>query len=322
MLSILISCVPTKKYNDIMNKAERTASERDKLSSELSLKNGQLEDCNTEKENLNAKNVTLNKKLEGYDIENRDLKSSLDDCRYSKSKLLNDKDNILSKASETENDLTNQLSEKKRELNKITAEQALLSKQLGGQKEELRLMQDLLDKKASRIQELEDMLSSKEKALQDLKQNISNALKGFSSDEINVEDKNGKLYVSLSEKLLFSSGSYEVDSKGREALNALASALKNQKDFEIVVEGHTDNVPIKGSTCLIDNWDLSAKRATSVARILLKNKEIPASIVSASGRSESLPVAANNTAEGKAKNRRTEIILSPNLDKLFSILAN
>lgn len=140
------------------------------------------------------------------------------------------------------------------------------------------------------------------------------ALKGVNEGDLSIEMKNGKVYVTLSNKLLFTSGSTVVDEAGKNALSKLANVLNDNKDIHVMVEGHTDTD--KG----LDNWDLSVKRATSIVRILSDDYKVDPTRVTASGRGEFMPVASNKTAEGKGKNRRTEIILTPNLDELFTIL--
>ncbi len=171
-----------------------------------------------------------------------------------------------------------------------------------------------------KVRELEHIMANKDKAVQDLKNKISNALLNFKENDITVKVKNGKVYVSLAEQLLFGSGSIDVDSKGVAALQQLAKAIKDQKDINIMVEGHTDNVPIsKKSQYMSDNWDLSVMRATSITKILTK-AGVSDKQITASGRGESMPLAANDTPQNKQKNRRTEIIITPNLDELFKIL--
>jgi len=164
------------------------------------------------------------------------------------------------------------------------------------------------------------VLAAKDKAVQDLKNKITGALLNFKEGDITVKVKNGKVYVSLAEQLLFGSGSIEVDSKGVTALQQLAKAIKDQKDINILVEGHTDNVPIsKKSQYMNDNWDLSVMRATAITKILTK-AGVSSQHVTPSGRGEYMPLAANDTPQNKQKNRRTEIIITPNLDELFKIL--
>lgn len=177
-----------------------------------------------------------------------------------------------------------------------------------------------LSEREKKVKELETILENKDKAVQELKNKITNALLSFKENDLTVEVKNGKVYVSLAEQLLFNSGSTTVDPKGVTALQQLAKALKDQKDIHMMVEGHTDNVPIsRTSTYLNDNWDLSVLRATSIIRILTKAGVSPDQITAA-GRGEFAPVASNEKAEGRQKNRRTEIIITPDLDELFKLL--
>ncbi len=181
-------------------------------------------------------------------------------------------------------------------------------------------MSNSLAEREKKVHELEQVLANKDKAVQDLRNRISNALLSFKENDITVQVKNGKVYVSLAEQLLFGSGSVEVDSKGASALQQLAKAIKDQKDINIMVEGHTDNVPISRKTQYMnDNWDLSVMRATSITRILTRAGVSPQQIT-ASGRGEFVPLAANDSPQSKQKNRRTEIIITPNLDELFRIL--
>jgi chemotaxis protein MotB len=182
-----------------------------------------------------------------------------------------------------------------------------------------RLAADLKVREA-RLTELTKSLAEKDKAVNDLRTRVSKALLSFNSSDLQVKLKDGKVYVSLSEQLLFKSGSTKVDPKGQEALKQLAAVLQEQKDVNVVVEGHTDNVPItRGTAGLADNWDLSTLRATEIARLLTSGGVAPARIT-ASGRGQYVPVASNDTPQNKALNRRTEIILTPKLDDLFQIL--
>jgi len=171
-----------------------------------------------------------------------------------------------------------------------------------------------------KIRELEKILEEKEQAVNSLKSKVSEALLNFKENDLTVEIKNGKVYVSLAEQLLFGSGSIKVDQKGVTALQQLAGVLKENQDINIVVEGHTDNVPVsKTSQYMKDNWDLSVMRATSIVAILTESG-VAAERITASGRGEYIPITSNETAESRKKNRRTEIILTPKLDELFQIL--
>jgi len=171
---------------------------------------------------------------------------------------------------------------------------------------------------AKRLKDLQTLIQSQKDIVNKLKKTVADALVNFKPDELSVSIKDGKLYVSLQEKLLFKSGSAVVDPKGKEALQSLAAVLNTTQDISVVIEGHTDNVPMKGK--YEDNWSLSTERATSIVRILTNDYKVDARNVIASGRSEFYPVADNTTTEGKAKNRRTEIILSPNLSELFKLI--
>ncbi|MCC5923721.1 MAG: OmpA family protein [Crocinitomicaceae bacterium] len=176
-----------------------------------------------------------------------------------------------------------------------------------------------LAEREKRIEELERIISEQDSIARRLNQILREALLGFQSDELSVEIRNGKVYVSMSDKLMFKSGSANVEQKGKEALGVLARVLSQNEEFEILVEGHTDNVPIRTSR-FPDNWELSVARATAMVRILVDEHELDPNRLTASGKGEFSPRASNNTPEGRAKNRRTEIVLSPQLDELMNML--
>ena len=177
-----------------------------------------------------------------------------------------------------------------------------------------------LQTQEDKLREMQRILAEKDRAVNDLKNRVSNALLGFKAGDLTVNVKNGKVYVSLSEQLLFKSGSTKVDPKGQDALQKLAFALKDQQDVNVLIEGHTDDVPIaKGTVSMKDNWDLSVLRATEIARILTTAGLSPER-VTPSGHSKYVPVVANTSPANRQLNRRTEIILTPKLDELFKIL--
>jgi chemotaxis protein MotB len=177
-----------------------------------------------------------------------------------------------------------------------------------------------LEIREKKVKELEDVLEREATKAKNLNDKITNALLNFKASDLTVEMKNGKVYVSLAEKLLFKSGSTVVDPSGQKALQQLAEAVKTHTDIEIIVEGHTDNVPISGKQkYLTDNWDLSVLRATSIVRILT-TAGVSENQIIASGKGEFSPITDNVTEDDKQKNRRTEIIISPNLDEIFNII--
>jgi chemotaxis protein MotB len=194
-----------------------------------------------------------------------------------------------------------------------------LSKALDAKSEDLNAKEKLLSERQRTLDEMKKIIAKQDSITRNLNNILRNALLGFNSDELSVEIKNGKVYVSMSDKLLFQSGSSAVEDKGKDALKLLAGVLEKNSDIDILIEGHTDNVPIKTSFYK-DNWDLSVARATSIVRILTTDYKIVPTRLTASGKSEYFPKADNETAEGRAKNRRTEIILSPKLDELMKLL--
>jgi len=180
----------------------------------------------------------------------------------------------------------------------------------------------LLAEKESRLNELQSILDQKDAEVKALKNKVADALKGFEDKGLLVHEKEGKVYVSLDNELLFASGSWNIDRRGIEALTELGIVLAGDKGINVVIEGHTDNVPYNGSGNVKDNWDLSVMRSTSVVKEILKNKDINPQRLTASGRSQFVPIDADDTKEARAKNRRTEIILTPKLDELFQIIQN
>ena len=176
-----------------------------------------------------------------------------------------------------------------------------------------------LNERECTINELQQMINAQNEKVRKLLSSVKDALLGFSSDELTVREKDGKVYVAMSDTLLFQSGSARLDKRGEEALGKLAEVLNKQTDIDVFIEGHTDNKPIN-TVQFKDNWDLSVIRATSVVRILIKNYNVNPLQIQPSGRGEYMPVDDNETAEGRSKNRRTEIIMAPKLDKLFQML--
>ena len=176
-----------------------------------------------------------------------------------------------------------------------------------------------LEASNKKIKDLEAALNAQKSAMNELKSKIQNALKVLNNDNLTVERRGDKVYVSLPEDLLFSSGSAKVGASGKDALKKFAEVMISQDDIDIVVEGHTDSIPLNGST-IKDNWDLSVVRATSVVRILTEEYNLPSERITASGRSQYQPIASNSTKEGRAKNRRIEIVLAPKIVSLYELI--
>lgn len=280
-----------------------------RLEADLADRNAVLDQTNAELADVNAKFRQLIEDTTNLGIDIRNTSHQLASLEKEHGQLSTNYKNLLSNSGRLNRDLAQQ-------------QEQLLAIQENLEK--TRSLNDSLSnslaEREKKVQELEQVLANKDKAVLDLKNMISNALLNFKENDISVTVKNGKVYVSLAEQLLFGSGSVQVDQKGVSALQQLAKAIKDQKDINILVEGHTDNVPIsKKSAYMNDNWDLSVMRATSITRILTKAGVAPEQIT-ASGRGEYLPLATNDSPQNKQKNRRTEIIITPDLDELFSIL--
>jgi len=295
--TMMASCVSSKKYKQL-----------DALKNDMKLENqallAKLDEQVVANAGLEATNKTLRDEI-------YTLKQDTADCNNDV-RILTQKYNDLNKMYE---DLGSQ---SKKELTSLIQQNQTLLKQLDDKQRQLNDKEKELQLREERLRELEGLLAAKDAAINNLKKSIEDALLSFNKDELTVEMRDGKIYVSVAEKLLFKSGSTVVDPKGREALTQLAGALKNQADIDIMVEGHTDSIPIS-TAAIKDNWDLSVLRATSITRILISGGVKPTAIVPA-GRGEFMPVATNKDQAGRARNRRTEIVLSPKLDEVFKIL--
>jgi chemotaxis protein MotB len=205
-------------------------------------------------------------------------------------------------------------------LQKREDEIAKKEKELKQKAMDLEILSKELDTKNIRVEELEKLIASKDSAAQALKNSVANALIGFTDKGLTVELRNGKVYVMLEERLLFATGSTVVDAKGVEALKALAKVLETDLSNDILIEGHTDNVPMKGAGEVKDNWDLSVMRATAVVKIITSNSKISPDRLTAAGKGEYNPLDTSNTVEGRKKNRRIEVVITPKLDEIFKVL--
>lgn len=309
---LIMACVPQRKVDELQAKYD----ECQKMKIEC---NDQLKTAGTNLEACNENNNTLKTRMLGLQADSLECYTSLERTRklYEQSESTAQKiiDNNRYENSRLTADLNAKneaLKNKERELN--DKEASLMMAQ-----NKNRELSSNLATREKRVAELEAILRAKDSAAMALKAIVQKALLGFQNQGLTVETRNGKVYVSMEEKLLFKSGSIAVDPKGQSALLELAKALNLNPDVSILVEGHTDNVPMK-STTIKDNLDLSVLRATSIARILTTEGAVDPKRVTSAGRGESFPIDTANTPEARAKNRRTEIILTPKLDELLSIL--
>lgn len=202
----------------------------------------------------------------------------------------------------------------------LSGQNSALGQQSASQQNKLGQNQATLQVEQERLKRLENLLAQQRAASAELKNKMSEALNGFSASDLTITEKNGKVYVSLSENLLFPSGSAVVSPTGTGALAKLAAVLNLNPDIAVNIEGHTDSIPIHGR--YQDNWDLSTSRANAIVRILVNNYKVDPVEVIASGHSKFDPIDTNSTLDGRSKNRRTEIILSPKLDEMYKLLAS
>ncbi len=301
----LNSCVSKKlyqeletKYNKLRTSNATLIKEKDDLLAAKKVLEVDLEKLKKEYDLLHTRKASL-------DDEYTLLKNKYDKLDESYKALATQSSQKLAEQAQKNQDLLAQLEEKEK---KLLLESTRLEN-----------LQKELNQRSAQIEELQSLIDASEAKMQQLKNAISNALHNFEGKGLTVVHKNGKIYVSMENKLLFNSGSWAVGQEGQKAVKQLAAVLSKNTDINVLIEGHTDTVPYTGST-LIDNWDLSVKRATAIVRILQSNGVNPTQITAA-GRSEFTPIDSNKTTEGKAKNRRIEIILAPNLDEISKLLS-
>jgi chemotaxis protein MotB len=316
----LSACVTPKIHNALIadqesTKLALTSSEKKALAlaSNLEEKEGTIVSLQTQISELRNDSVQNGKSLVILQNKYDELSDAYDLLTSKNSRYMADKAKETKKLLEQLEEAQTELFAKEDELNK-------LSNSLDAKEQELKIAQEELEARSVRVTELETIINKKDSMVTALKQSISKALRGLEGEGLTIEQRNGKVYISLEEDLLFASGKYTVNSGGVAALNKLATAMAPQKDLEILVEGHTDSIPLSGRGLVKDNWDLSVMRATNVVKVLTKNPSLNPLQLTAAGRAEFVPIASNKTKEGRGANRRIEMILSPNLDDLYNLL--
>ena len=278
--TFLFSCVSSKKYKGCL-------ARYDTLSTRLTTVQGNLTNCNTDKDNLTRQRDDLQNQNSGLSSKIADLNKQIDFLKENNTTVLR------------------QL----QDLSVLSSSQA----------ESIKKSLDNIGAKDVYIQDLQKAMARKDSLNMVLVMNLKGAIGNIDDKDINIKVDKGVVYIDISDKLLFSSGHYEVTKNAKEVLGKVAQVLKNQPDIEFMVEGHTDNVPYRNGV-LLDNWDLSVKRATAVARILQNQYGLDPAKIAAAGRSEYKPLTSNDTPEGRAANRRTRIVILPQLDQFFKLL--
>lgn len=317
---LLGSCVPGTEFTQLSRKSNTLQGERDDLMAKneyLTVENremrAKIDDVEEQQKRITEDSIRIHRQVEELQQQVAQLERQYGDLESTHEELLR------GNARETRR-LLNELQTSQEDL--ARKEQLLreLETSVTGQRQDVNRLQAELESRNARLLEMEEMLYQKDRVLDDLRQKVADALLGFEGQGLTVTRRDGKVYVSLEEKLLFKSGSTVVDPNGVRALRQLAVVLANNPDIDIMIEGHTDDVPFRKGSSIKDNWDLSVMRATSIVRILLDGSGIDPTRLTVAGRGEFMPVDPAQTSEARRKNRRTEIILSPDLSEIFSIL--
>ncbi len=320
LLLTLAACVPPQLYSETEKERDQCKNEREELLTEnekLTVENTELK-ANLDQSEAEVKRTEEQGLANAEELKNLKGKYSQLNSRYDE---LNKSQQALISGSDSETrQLMGKLEATQRDL--YQREDQLNQTQTKLDKDRLALdqLRRELDQKSARLLDLEKIIAQKDAQAEALKNKLSKALTGFENQGLTIRKENGKVYVSLDEKLLFPSGSTEVDPRGKTALKTLAGVLAQNPDINVLIEGHTDDVPLKPGSRFQDNWDLSVVRATAIIRILLDGSGINPKRLTAAGRGEFFPIDPRSTPEARQKNRRTEIILEPNLDEVFQLL--
>ena len=308
MFLLLSSCVSKKKFDDINSRLL------------------DMEDAKADLEELvDKKNNALDSLTDIIQVQEQKLDSLADQNKKLEDDLANKQkafENLRSSYDALEKQSSKSLAANSRQNRELLAELEEKRKMLNEERSRLSGLQKDLNNREERIRRLEQRIVQKEQQMDQLKQNLQKALVDFEGKGLEVEQRNGNVYVSMENKLLFGSGSWNVGSQGKKAIQELSKVLASNPDINVLIEGHTDNVPYKGNEMIEDNWDLSTKRATEVLKLILSSSSIDAQRLTAAGRGKFMPVASNETGTGRAKNRRIEVVLSPKLSNLSEMIDN
>jgi chemotaxis protein MotB len=307
-MTLMTSCVSKKIYTDLENKYTDLKKENRLIADE----NEELHKANAQ---FNEENKTLKAELDKLKADRDKLQA---DCTATTNNLKTLKDSYAA-LEKNSNDALESNMNKNREL---LAQLGAKEKALAAEQDRLNKLKNELASNTKRLNELESMIAAKDASMKKLKETLSKALNAFEGKGLTVEQKNGKVYVSMENKLLFQTGSWAVGSEGRKAVVEVGKVLAQNPDITVLIEGHTDNDKILGNIGggIENNWDLSTKRATAIVTILGENNGIRKQNLTAAGRGEYAPLMSNDTPDGKAKNRRIEIILTPKLDEISKML--
>ena len=308
LMSVLTSCVSKKVYTELEDKHTALKKEARQLSDD----NDALSSANNQ---FDLENAALQKSLNERTSERDKLKSQLQAAE-------NNLQNLQTSYAALEKNSDDVLQSNMAKNRELLAELEAKGKKLAAEQDRFNKLKGDLQENSQRLAELENIMAAKDASMRKLKETLSKALNNFEGKGLSVHQKDGKVYVSMENKLLFQTGSWAVGSEGRKAVEEVAKVLAQNPDISVLIEGHTDNDKIMGTLAsgVENNWDLSTKRATAIVNIITENKQINKQNLTAAGRSEFEPIASNANIEGKAKNRRIEIILTPKLDAISKLL--
>ena len=295
----LVSCVPANRFNDLEARYEN-------LQAQNATTEERLDDCLDDNERMRDELAGLRRRNERLEEDTTRMGEGLRRLRRQHEQFVEQTETLMEGQTAETRQVMARLQETQRDLQR--------------REDELNRTMSEMAEKEQRVNELEDILQRQDSIVEELRHTVSNALLGFQDEGLSVEIRNGKVYVSLEENLLFATGSTQVDRQGEQALSELAAVLEQNPDINVMIEGHTDDVPVRSGASFRDNWDLSVMRATAIVRILQRHGDIDPQRFIAAGRGEYHPVDSDDTPEARRKNRRTEIILTPQLDELFRII--
>ena len=295
----LVSCVPASRFNDLEARYES-------LEAQNATNEERLDECLDDNERMRDELAGLRRRNDRLEQDTTYLGENLRRLRRQHDQFVEQTETLMEGQTAETRQVMARLQETQRDLQR--------------REDELNEAMSEMAEKEQRVNELEDILQRQDSIVEELRHTVSNALLGFRDEGLSVDIRNGKVYVSLEENLLFATGSTQVDRQGEQALRELASVLEQNPEINIMIEGHTDDVPVRSGASFQDNWDLSVLRATAIVRILQRHGDIDPQRFIAAGRGEFHPVDPDDSPEARRKNRRTEIILTPQLDELFRII--
>lgn len=306
MAAFVSSCVSPKVYKELENKYAKLKKSHKKLENE--------------NDDLAKAQQQLQNEFDALQKQYNDAVAKRDQLQSDLNALKSNHENLKKSYDALEENSSSAIAANAKKNRELLAQLEAKEQALALENERLKQLEKDLAERSNRVNELESLIAAKDKAMNDLKDAISRALTDFEGRGLTIEQRDGKVYVSMENKLLFRSGSWAVGTEGRKAVKQLGTVLAENPEIAVLIEGHTDNVPYGGNGQVKGNWDLSTKRATAIVEILRENKAIKPENLTAAGRGEFAPVASNDNAEGKAKNRRIEVILTPKLDEISKLL--